>query len=348
MPSFDEMTKEEGIERVYPGFSHVVILGAGASIASTIYNPERSGKRLPSMENFIEVVELGDLLGSSKGNFEVIYSHLYDQDPNSNVVKELEKKVFLYFESLQLPDSPTLYDYLILSLRSKDLIATFNWDPFLFQAFLRINRLLRERNLREVLPHMSFLHGSVAVGYSPKEHRAGPIGMFGPQARDEFAAVPLLYPVTNKNYNKNEFISREWDRLKYWLEDAKRLTIFGYGAPATDVEAVDLMSSAWGSPNQRNMEQIEMIDVQPGEILAERWRRFIHTHHYDCFSSYFKSSLALFPRRTGERFQTQFMPVTPGEAFQEANPIPQTFSSLEALVDWHTPLFEAELRELKE
>ena len=37
MLSFDTMTKEEGIERVYPGFSHVVILGAGASIASTIY-----------------------------------------------------------------------------------------------------------------------------------------------------------------------------------------------------------------------------------------------------------------------------------------------------------------------
>jgi hypothetical protein len=65
------------------------------------------------------------------------------------------------------------------------------------------------------------------------------------------------------------------------------------------------------------------------------------------FSSYFECSLALFPRRTGERFQTQFMPATPGEAFQEANPIPQTFSTLEALVDWHTSLFEAELRTLK-
>jgi hypothetical protein len=95
------------------------------------------------------------------------------------------------------------------------------------------------------------------------------------------------------------------------------------------------------------MEQIEMIDVQPKEVLIERWGRFIHTHHYDCFSSYFKCSLALFPRRTGERFQTQFMPATPGEAFQEANRIPQTFSTLEALVDWHTPLFEAELRKVK-
>lgn len=38
------MTKEEGIEQVYGGGGHVVILGAGASIASSLRNPEKNGK----------------------------------------------------------------------------------------------------------------------------------------------------------------------------------------------------------------------------------------------------------------------------------------------------------------
>jgi hypothetical protein len=38
---------------------------------------------------------------------------------------------------LKLPEEATIYDYLVLSLRSPDIIATFNWDPFLYQAFER-------------------------------------------------------------------------------------------------------------------------------------------------------------------------------------------------------------------
>ena len=35
-----ELTKEDRIKTVYSGGGHVVILGAGASIASTLRNPE--------------------------------------------------------------------------------------------------------------------------------------------------------------------------------------------------------------------------------------------------------------------------------------------------------------------
>jgi hypothetical protein len=163
---------------------------------------------------------------------------------------------------------------------------------------------------------------------------------------DEFIQTPLLYPVTHKDYNQSQFITHEWERLKVWLEGAKLLTIFGYGAPVTDVEAVDLMGSAWGDSRQRNMEQIEIIDIQPKEVVADRWQRFIHTHHYECFNSYFQSSLAFFPRRTGERFMHQFVPVTPGEVFQEPNPVPQRFDTLEAFWEWHRPLLDAENRKL--
>lgn len=339
------LTREEGIDTVYEGPSHVVILGAGASIASTIHNPEPTGKKLPSMDNLIEVVGLVDILNSTgsdcnAGNFEEIYSCLYTKDPNSKTIREIDQRVFNYFSDLCLPATPTIYDYLLLALRPKDLIATFNWDSFLFQAFSRTRRFT------DALPRLSFLHGNVAVGYSAKDQRAGPVGMRSKATGDEFVRTPLLYPVTHKNYNQSEFIAHEWKRIMAWLEKARRFTIFGYGAPMTDVEAVDLMSSAWGDPRQRNMEQIEIIDVQPQEILADRWKRFIHTHHYECFSSYFQSSLSLFPRRTGERFMHQFLPVTPREAFQESNPIPQHFDSLKDLWEWHKPLLDAENRRM--
>ena len=345
LQDYSDMTREEGIEAVYDGPNYVVILGAGASIALTIHNPEPSGKKLPSMDNFIDVVGLTEILDSARGdchggNFEEVYSCLYSKDPTSAIIREIDQKVVSYFGSLALPDTPTIYDYLLLSLRPKDLIATFNWDPFLFRAFVR------NRRFTDLLPRLSFLHGNVAVGYSATDQRAGPVGMRSRATGDEFVATPLLHPVAHKNYNQSEFISHEWERLNVWLERAKRLTIFGYGAPVTDVEAVDLMSRAWGDPSERNMEQIEIIDIQPQEKLASRWRRFTHTHHYECHPSYFESSLAFFPRRTGERFMHQFVAGTPGEVFQEPNPIPYQFETLEALWEWHKPLLDAENRKI--
>jgi hypothetical protein len=329
------MTKEEGIRRVYSGPSHVVILGAGASIASTIRDPEPSGKILPSMMNFIHVVGLEDLLEAGE-NFEVAYSRLHALNPNGSVVREIENRVSGYFADMTLPEKPTIYDYLLLALRPKDLVATFNWDPFLYQAFCR-NRHSGG------LPHLSFLHGSVAIGYSMEEHRAGPAGLFADrECTRQFVPTRLLYPVAQKDYNIDEFTGNEWARLRGWLEHSRRVTVFGYSAPDTDVEAVDLMSSGWGDPANRNLEQFEIIDVQAENVVTRRWERFIHTHHYDYSTDYFQSSLALFPRRTGERFMHQFLPSTPEEAFQEPNLVIDHFDTLEELWEWHSPLIERE------
>jgi hypothetical protein len=63
-------TKEDRIKTVYGGGGHVVILGAGASIASTFRNPEPSGKRLPSMDNFIDLLGLSDIVDSLPKKFQ--------------------------------------------------------------------------------------------------------------------------------------------------------------------------------------------------------------------------------------------------------------------------------------
>ena len=67
-------------------------------------------------------------------DFEAIYSEIATDPARKNVREAIDSRVFHYFESLELPDEPTLYDHLVLSLRPKDVIATFNWDPFLWDA----------------------------------------------------------------------------------------------------------------------------------------------------------------------------------------------------------------------
>jgi hypothetical protein len=141
---------------------HVVILGAGASVQA-LPQGDVNGRKLPTMNNFVEVLNLETVLMQAgiefQGrNFETIYSELYMKNPESDFLKRIEEAVYSYFNNLELPEKPTLYDHLLLSLRPKDLIATFNWDPFLFDAW--------ERNsLIAPLPQIAYLHGNVRIGY---------------------------------------------------------------------------------------------------------------------------------------------------------------------------------------
>jgi hypothetical protein len=59
----------------------------------------------------------------------------------------------------------TLYDHLVLSLRKKNYIATFNWDPLLLRA--------HRPNRQFTLPKVLSLHGNVDVGYCANDRTAG-------------------------------------------------------------------------------------------------------------------------------------------------------------------------------
>ncbi|MGG3987233.1 hypothetical protein [Bacillus smithii] len=119
---------------------HVVILGAGASLATTIpTNGDRNGKRLPIMNNLIKVIGIEDLVHDFKSdNFEDIYSELYSKRDYTEVLETIEKSVYDYFSSLELPDEPTIYDYLVLSLRRKDVIATFLYYVMLGKDVIKL------------------------------------------------------------------------------------------------------------------------------------------------------------------------------------------------------------------
>jgi hypothetical protein len=329
---------------VFGGGGHVVILGAGASIASTMRDPLASGKRLPSMDTFIEIVGLEDIVNSlperlKAANFETLYTNLHQDKPDSVVIKEIGRRVYAYFQDMKLPDRPTIFDYMVLALRKKDCIATFNWDPFLYQAWKR------NKHLGDML-YIAFLHGCVALGYSQADKRFGEVGWRSRKTGALMEPTKLLYPITQKNYSDDEFIKGQWDMLDSFLsaKAVKRLTIFGYGAPASDVEAIKMMNKAWGTGKRRKDEQVEIIDIRPEEQVLDQWKSFIYSGHTDYANDYFNSSLSWDPRRTFESYDQHYFPLDEDEAFSASNPVPHDFKTLEELWDWHRPLIEAEKR----
>ncbi len=179
------MTRQEEIERVHGNGTHLVILGAGASIASTIRNPEKNGKKLPSMNNIVEVVGLQTIVNklpseikNQQEDFEKLYSLLCKEPKLLTQKTEIEIMVYNYFKSLKISNEPTIYDYLIFSLRPyKDVIATFNWDPFLFQAYNRISKFTQPCGILH-------LHGNVSLGYCERNDSSGPSGMYSKATND--------------------------------------------------------------------------------------------------------------------------------------------------------------------
>ena len=327
------ITKSQLVDKPKKLGRHIVILGAGASVAA-FPSGDANGKRLPTMDNFIEMLGLEPVLERAGvkniyRNFETVYGELYDNDPESPVLKEIEEIVYAYFDSLRLPSCPTLYDHLLMALRPKDIVATFNWDPFLFDAW--------NRNKDKVtLPDIVHLHGNVRVAYCQEHPAYGEHGMYCPECGEKLVPTRLLYPVTIKNYGNDTFIKTEWEVLRRGLPHAMTLTIFGYGAPHTDKEAVDLMKSAWDKEN-RFIERVEIIDIKNKDILWEQWDPFIVRTYLDHEQDYYESRISRYPRRSCEALFNQTVLGQP----VENNPLPRD-ADFESLFSWFEPFIKAE------
>jgi len=183
------------------------------------------------MADLIELLGLAPAIAnagfSDTSDFESLYDEIATSGKAPDLKAEIEAKVEAYFATLELPASPTLYDYLILSLRESDCIATFNWDPFLAQAFRRNRQIAR-------VPKLLFLHGNVEVGLCPIDRVKGFRGDKCQKCGAPLQRSRLLYPVRQKNYNSDPFIEGEWKELENSLGRGYMLTIFGYSAPKTD------------------------------------------------------------------------------------------------------------------
>lgn len=294
----------QGLDQQFENFKirpHLVILGAGATMATIPYG-DKNGKKSSVMNNFIEELGLGYIfndikLKTTSKNIEEIYSELYEREEYSLEREKLEDAIAAYFKTLELPDSPTIYDLLILSLRDKDCIASFNWDNLLIQAYQRVSKITRN------LPNLLFLHGNVSAGYCPE------CGKYGALNRKcncgkQFMPSPLLYPIKEKDYTSDRFIKTQWEQFEKKIEEAGYLTIFGYSAPQTDVEAMRIMEKAF-STESKFFHGIEVIDIDKESLIRDNWRYFDErtNWHINVIRSFSESILAKFPRRSIEAYK---------------------------------------------
>ncbi len=330
-------TEQEEIENLSFKTPHCFILGAGASLAA-FPDGDKNGRKLPVVANFCEVLGIDHYFEEAGipppyDDFEAIYSTISSKPVLSHLVTALEQEIFDYFAALELPDYPTLYDHLILSLREKDVIATFNWDPFLVQA--------AQRNARKTkVPKLYYLHGCVAIAHCEACKLKVPSQPRCPRCEGPLQRSQILYPVTQKDYVTDPLIKNEWDATQWHLKHGYILTIFGYGAPSSDVEAVRLLKEGWGNPEDRSLEEVEIIDVLERAELEKRWEPFIHTHHSRTTKRFYESLAGRHPRRSCEVLWQTLMYLRPSEGIDF--PSEATFPDL---YEYLEPRLFAELRQ---
>lgn len=288
------------------------------------------------MADLVEQVGLAELLqesgieNSSGQNFELIYESLVADASKAEVVRTMEARIRDYFAGIVISPKVTLYDKLLLSLRPKDFIATFNWDPLLVQAFKR-NRSVK------LLPRVLFLHGSVDAGACNEHRQKGFLDGSCSVCRCQFGPVPLLYPIGRKNYETDPFIANEWMELREAMQNAYILTIFGYSAPASDVAAREVMLEAWKMNETRELAEIDIIDIKDKSALETSWSPFFVRSHYLIS----KSPYWLFqhPRRSSDHLAMATLQNRPCHE----RPLPD-ITDLAELQEWIQPLLDEEIK----
>lgn len=315
---------------------HLVIVGAGGSRAACPAG-DVHGQRPPLMADLVATIGLAPLLDEAgvdpDSNFELAYQRLVGDPKRQALARTIEARIRSYFERLALPPHATLYDRLLISLRSKDFVATFNWDPLLAQAYLR-NRRLRE------LPRLLFLHGNVAVGVCTDHHRKGFLAAKCDVCSKALTPTALLYPIGEKNYDEDPFIRSEWAELRAAMGTTYILTIVGYAAPASDVEAKAIMLEAWEANQTKELAQIEIVDVKSRAELEATWVPFFVRDHYGVSAT--PTWLFRHARRTCDHFAMATLQKDPCQD----TPLPET-QSLAELHAWAEAMVQEEI-ELRE
>ncbi|MBB5226918.1 hypothetical protein DYE50_01945 [Treponema ruminis] len=280
-------------------FRHVVLLGAGASCAALPNRCDKNGKKISAMDGFIKNLGLNTIFkeynySGNLGNLEEVYSDVYEKKEFFELCQKLEYEIEEYFFNMRIPDEPTVYDLLLLSLTPNDCIATFNWDPLLTQAYRRVKKITKD------LPKIFFLHGNVDISFCKNHNQFGFFNGKCPICQHTFSPMPLLYPIKNKKYNNKPILASFWRQFSEMLSEAYIFTVFGYSAPKSDVEAVELLKAAWNA-KEKPLKQFEVIDIKAKNPLGElqsSWKDFFYSFHSNFEETFYTSSLARFPRNT--------------------------------------------------
>jgi hypothetical protein len=256
----------DNLYKIMKNGPHVVLLGAGASYAC-ILNGDKNGQKISCMNDFFENTGIDIGYQGSYKNLEDIYQNI--DSPTKEI---LERKIRTYFNKFILPDDPTIYDVLIISLCKKDLIASFNWDPLLIQACQRCRKFTYD------LPDIVFLHGNVWEWYSIDtngimtrvfaQSECPPGAYIKTTSGQRCYPTPLLLPEKNKEYGKNDYIKNAWDIFQNKLRKSFMFTIIGYSGPKSDEEVLTLLESGFLVKDKNgdihdgnNYKQLSFIDI---------------------------------------------------------------------------------------
>ncbi len=257
---------------------HVVILDAGASV-SAISCDDENPINTPLLNGFLKKIWLSDSISdiglkTANNTLEDIYTQLAARNEYAEIRNELDETIRKYFASFTIPDKVTTYDLLILSLRKKDLLATFDWDPLLLQAHQRVSKITDD------IPDLAFLHGNVVAECCPNHKYGGLIESACSECNKPFTKHILFYPGKQKEDYADPFTFDHYKVLKNYLQKAYLISIFACDVTKSDVEG------------------LEFIDVRPDAA----WKKYVHPYHYRAYSGFFNSCLAKHPRRTTEAF----------------------------------------------
>jgi hypothetical protein len=142
-----------------------------------------------------------------------------------------------------------------------------------------------------------------------------------------------------KNYTDDPFISSQWESLQFYIQYAYRITIFGYSAPVSDVDARELMLKVWRANQVRDFSQLEVVDIKSKKQLKETWSDFIVRNNYGFLKKIFDTYMFHYPRRSCDAFAGATLQQRPWKENKMS-----WFKSLDELQQWVTPLVEEERR----
>ncbi len=294
---------------------HIVILGAGASIATSLHK-SYVGKKLPAMKELPDILELNQILEKNefkkaKIDFESFYDDVV-KSKRIDLQQELQIRTEKYFNSIKIQNSVTLYDKLVLSLRPKDTIFSFNWDPLLPYAY-------RRNGFLKTLPALRFLHGNVLSGVCKKHSRIGWNDGKCTICNKTLKKTSLLFPIKKKNYDSDPIISEAWKLLDDKINNAYFITFFGYSAPKSDVIARKRIIEKLSTNSSLHIMELEIIDPNYDELLKTNYSILPQELHISKINNFDYCWLMSYPKLSCEALF---------EATMQNNPI-QRYTQIE-------------------
>lgn len=116
------------------------------------------------------------------------------------------------------------------------------------------------------------------------------------------APSPLLFPIREKQYTADPLIASEWEVVQAFIECAYILTIIGYSAPVSDVNARRLLKEAWRKNGTTDFAQVEIVDVKPERQVMSSWSDFVVRNNYGVRRNARRGLAFWYPRRSCDAF----------------------------------------------